>query len=107
MVEIVEKLAAYYRGCFWRDALRVAAMPGGEAVHPCHPSRARRPYVRERRPPGRHGEQLYTYFYFPLASRPGGEPALPEGRVERWGLRGEVSCAHLRADLEVGAPVTP
>ena len=65
------------------------------------------PGVRERRPPGRHGEQLYTYFYFPLAYLPGGKTARLEGRVERWGLRGEVSCAHLRADLEVGAPVTP
>ena len=27
MVEIVAKLAAYYRGCFWGNALRAAVMP--------------------------------------------------------------------------------
>ena len=31
---------------------------------------------------------------------PAGKPAHPERR----GFQGEVSCAHLRADLEVGAP---
>ena len=34
-------------------------------------------------------------------------PARPEGRMERRGFKGEVSCAHLRADLEVGAAVNP
>ena len=44
---------------------------------------------------------------------PGGEPAFPVlcERLRCWvegrGFQGEVSCAHLHADLEVGAPALP
>ena len=36
-----------------------------------------RPCVRDRRPPGRHDKQLYTYFYFPLPPRAGWKAGAP------------------------------
>ena len=90
-------------------ALRASTMPGGKAGRP-YRTPVVLPCMHERRLLVGMLINFTPIFSLTQSSQPARKPARPvlcerlRCRVKRRSFQGEVSCAHLRADLEVGAP---